>query len=124
MARRWWLMIAASLLLLCACSDQHVPALRTEVADLQTSTSGLQTVAARPTPQPPTAIPSPTPVLAVVVRNTDASQSGCEAPFTQIVEWIIHSVDSFACFDPSGACVRLARIGGPLPAECGGVLPP
>jgi hypothetical protein len=118
-----WVILGAAALLLSACANDHIPALRTEVAGLQTTTSELRTVAARPTPQLPTAVSTATPVLAVVVRNTDASQSGCEGTHTQIVEWEIHDVDSSACFDPTGACVRLARIGGPLPAECGGVSP-
>ena len=107
-----------------ACADDSANnALQTRVADLETSTSRLQTVAAQPTPIPPTAAPTPTVITAMIVQNTSAAETGCPPPLTQAVDWVVAGERFSACFDPAGACVRRARIGGPLPAECGGVFP-
>lgn len=107
-----------------ACRGEADRTARTQLADLQTSVASLQTVAARPTatavPPPPTA----TPVLAVVVRNTSAKETDCQGDQSQLVEWSFQGNTFSACFDPTGACVRLARIGGGLPPECGGVFFP
>lgn len=105
-----------------ACADDSAnDALRTRVADLETSTSRLLTVEAKPTAAPPTPAPTATPITALVVQNTAASETGCPPPLTQAVDWVAAGQRFSACFDPAGACVRLARIGGALPAECGGV---
>jgi hypothetical protein len=106
------------------CRDGRDSAARTEVADLQTSVSALQTSGARPTPTSPPPAPTATPILAVVVRNTSAKDTDCQGDQSQLVEWSIQGNTFSACFDPAGACARLAHIGGALPAECGGVFFP
>ena len=106
------------------CSDDSQNrALSTRVAELQSDVGLLQTIAARPTPVPPTVAATPTAITAMVVQNTAAPETGCPAPQTQAVDWVVAGQRFSACFDPASTCVRLARIGGGLPAECGGVFP-
>ena len=123
-ARATLLAIAMLALVAAGCRGDRDTTARNQVSDLQTSVAGLQTVAARPTATPVTPAPTPTPILAVVVRNTNAKDTECQGDQSQLIEWSYQNNTFSACFDPSGACVRLARIGGGLPAECGGVFQP
>ena len=123
-ARSLILLAAIAGLATAGCRGDRDTTARNEVADLQTSVAGLQTVAARPTATPVTPAPTPTPLLAVVVRNTNAKDTECQGDQSQLIEWSYQGNTFSACFDPGGACVRLARIGGGLPAECGGVFQP
>jgi hypothetical protein len=107
-----------------ACRGEEDNTARTQLADLQTSVASLQTIAARPTSTPVPPPPTATPVLAVVVRNTNAKDTECQGDQSQLIEWSYQGNTFSACFDPTGACARLARIGGGLPAECGGVFEP
>jgi len=123
-ARSLILLVAVAGLATAGCRSDRDTTARDQVADLQTSVAGLQTVAARPTSTPITPAATPTPVLAVVVRNTNAKDTECQGDQSQLIEWSYQGNTFSACFDPGGACVRLARIGGGLPAECGGVFQP
>ena len=123
-APRIVLLVAVLGLLIAGCRGDRDNLARSDVADLQTSVAALQTIAARPTATPVTPAPTPTPVLAVVVRNTNAKDTECQGDQSQLIEWSYQGNTFSACFDPGGACARLARIGAGLPAECGGVFQP